>query len=53
VGITFAQRLDRGIGDEIRGGEIRVADAEDDHILAAMPCFKRRIVNIPGRNALT
>ena len=53
VGITFAQRLDGGVSDEIRGGEIRVADTEDDHILAATPCFKRRIVNIPGCNTLT
>ena len=52
VGVALAQGVDRGIGDEIGGGEIRVTDAEDDHILAPALGFKRCVVNIPGGNAV-
>ncbi|MNQ93528.1 hypothetical protein D3C85_1090000 [compost metagenome] len=52
VGIPFAQGVDGGIGNEIGSGEIRVADAEDDHVLAVALCRVGRVVNIPGGNAL-
>ncbi|MNU73739.1 hypothetical protein D3C71_632260 [compost metagenome] len=53
VSVTFAQRVDGGIGDEVGSGEIRVADTENDHILAPAARFECRVVNIPGGYALT
>ncbi|MNH40210.1 hypothetical protein D3C79_1014990 [compost metagenome] len=44
--------MDGGIGNEIGSGEIRVADAEDDHVLAIALRSVGRVVNIPGGNAL-
>ncbi|MNI71129.1 hypothetical protein D3C73_1269870 [compost metagenome] len=44
--------MDGGIGDEIGGGEIRVAYAEDDHILAPTLGFIRGVVNVPGGHAV-
>ncbi|MCY1463578.1 hypothetical protein D9M71_814860 [compost metagenome] len=52
VGIPFAQGVDGGIGNEIGSGEIRVADAEDDHVLAVALRSAGRVVDIPGGNAL-
>ncbi|MNY27391.1 hypothetical protein D3C86_1612980 [compost metagenome] len=52
VGIPFTQGVDGSVGDEIGGGEIRVADAEDDHVLAFALCRVGCVVDIPGGNAL-
>ncbi|MNG01457.1 hypothetical protein D3C84_844390 [compost metagenome] len=53
MGVPFSQRLDGCVGDEIRRREIRIADTENDHILTIAAGFERRIVNIPGSNALS
>ena len=53
VGIALTQGMNGGVSDEVRGGEVRIADAEDNHILAPALGFIRCVVNIPGGNAVT
>ncbi|MNG27300.1 hypothetical protein D3C84_1124020 [compost metagenome] len=52
VRVALAQGFDGCVGDELRGGEIRVTDAQYDHILAPALGFEGFVVDVPGGDTL-
>ncbi|MNH25763.1 hypothetical protein D3C78_1163180 [compost metagenome] len=53
VGVAVLQAVDSGLDDGRRGVEIRVADRQQEDVLALRLQFEGAVVNIPGGSAVT
>jgi len=52
VGIAAAHALDRAVDHRLGGVEVRIADAENDDILAAVLRSRGRVMCFPGIGAI-